>query len=65
MMLFLGLCSTMVGLIINTQKIMAKRKTSVSPKKFTRHPHKTAKRLVAKRAMLAGKAGKKVKARAK
>ena len=44
---------------------MAKRKTSVSPKKFKRHPHKTAKRLIAKRAMLAGKAGKKVKSRAK
>ena len=34
---------------------MAKRKTSVSPKKFTRHPHKTAKRLAAKKVMLAKK----------
>ncbi len=34
---------------------MAKRKTGVSPKKFTRHPHKTQKRLVAKKAMLAKK----------
>ena len=44
---------------------MAKRKTSVSPKKMPKGPHKTAKRMIAKRAMLAGKAGKKVKARAK
>ena len=34
---------------------MAKRKTGVSPKKMTRHPHKTAKRLEAKKVMLAGK----------
>ena len=34
---------------------MAKRKTSVSPKKFTRHPHKTAKRMAAKKVMLAAK----------
>lgn len=38
---------------------MAKRKTSVSPKKMTRHPHKTAKRLAVKKGMLAAKAAKK------
>jgi hypothetical protein len=38
---------------------MAKRKTAVSPKKFTRHPHKTAKRLAAKKVMLTAKAAKK------
>ncbi|MEI6316277.1 MAG: hypothetical protein WCO65_00945 [bacterium] len=34
---------------------MAKRKTSVSPKKMPKGPHKTAKRLTAKRAMLSAK----------
>jgi hypothetical protein len=34
---------------------MAKRKTSVSPKKMPKGPHKTAKRLAAKKVMLAAK----------
>ncbi len=38
---------------------MAKRKTGVSPKKMKRHPHKTAKRLAAKKVMLKAKASKK------
>jgi hypothetical protein len=38
---------------------MAKRQTGLSPKKMKKHPHKTAKRLAAKRLMLAKKAGKK------
>ncbi len=42
---------------------MAKRKTSVSPKKFTRHPHKTAKRLAAKATMLKNKKNKKSRAK--
>ena len=42
---------------------MAKRKTSVSPKKFTRHPHKTGKRMAAKAVMLANKKQKKSRAK--
>ncbi len=42
---------------------MAKRKTSVSPKKFTRHPHKTQKRMAAKKVMLANKKQKKSRAK--
>ena len=38
---------------------MAKRKTGISPKKFTKHPHKTAKRLAVKKEMLAKKKGTK------
>ena len=39
---------------------MAKRGTTLSPKNKSRHSHKTVKRLVIKRAMLANKhAGKK------
>jgi hypothetical protein len=38
---------------------MAKRETGLSPFKRTKHPHKTAKRLAAKRLMLAAKAGTK------
>ena len=34
---------------------MAKRKTSVSPKKMPKGPHKTAKRIAAKKVMLAAK----------
>lgn len=41
---------------------MAKRKTGVSPKKMTRHPHKTAKRLAAKKVMLEAKKKKTVRA---
>jgi hypothetical protein len=38
---------------------MAKRGTTLSPKKKSRHSHKTKKRLAVKHAMLAKKAGKK------
>jgi hypothetical protein len=38
------------------QNHMAKRGTTLSPKKKSRRSHKTAKRLVVKRAMLAKKA---------
>ncbi|HEY4715247.1 MAG TPA: hypothetical protein VIH31_01975 [Candidatus Paceibacterota bacterium] len=38
---------------------MAKRQTGLSPFKMKKHPHKTAKRLLAKRLMLAAKVGKK------
>lgn len=38
---------------------MAKKAQGVSPKRFVRHPHKTAKRLAAKKAMLKAKADKK------
>ncbi|KKU55727.1 MAG: hypothetical protein UX77_C0008G0018 [Parcubacteria group bacterium GW2011_GWA1_47_11] len=37
---------------------MAKRGTTLSPKKKSRHSHKTKKRLLAKKAMLDKKAGK-------
>ena len=37
---------------------MAKRGTTLSPKKKSRHSHKTKKRLSIKHAMLAKKAGK-------
>jgi hypothetical protein len=37
---------------------MAKRGTTLSPKKKSRHSHKTKKRLMIKEAMLAKKAGK-------
>ena len=40
---------------------MGKRKTALSPFKLTKHPHKTKKRLAAKKLMLAKKAGKKAK----
>jgi hypothetical protein len=43
---------------------MAKRKTSVSPKKMPKGPHKTVKRLAAKQVMLAKKkVGKKKRAK--
>lgn len=38
---------------------MAKRKTGLSPAKFKKHPHKTAKRLAVKKLMLTAKANKK------
>ena len=38
---------------------MAKRQTGLSPTKRTKHPHKTKKRLAAKKLMIAAKAGKK------
>jgi hypothetical protein len=38
---------------------MAKKAQGVSPKKFKRHPHKTAKRLAAKKVMQKAKADKK------
>lgn len=44
---------------------MAKRSTTLSPKKKSRHSHKTAKRLVTKRAMLTAKAVKKNAKRSK
>ena len=40
---------------------MGAKKHGVSPKKFTRHPHKTAKRLAAKKALKASQASKKKK----
>ena len=39
--------------------LMAKRQTGLSPTKRTKHPHKTKKRLAAKKLMIAAKAGKK------
>ena len=38
---------------------MAKRQTGLSASKMKKHPHKTKKRLAAKKVMLASKAGKK------
>lgn len=38
---------------------MAKRSTTLSPKKKSRHSHKTKKRLAIKKTMLAKKVGKK------
>ena len=48
--------------LTRNQHIMAKRKTGVSPKKMTRHPHKTATRLAAKKVMLETKKKKTLRA---
>ncbi len=39
----------------SAKSYMAKRVQGVSPKRFVKHPHKTAKRLAAKKVMLAAK----------
>jgi hypothetical protein len=44
---------------------MGKRKTAMSSTKVVPHPHKTKKRLAAKKEMLAAKAAKKTKGRSK